>query len=80
MTTQHEVYTVTVQPGDNAKRAAVRMARYVVQRWMPGNAGGVHVFATPQLATLLLPFFTRPKPTTLRVDTMGLTPVLTEIP
>ena len=80
MSTVHERYRVTVQPGKNAEAAAARLARLVVQRWMPGNGGGVHVFCTPNLAALLIQFFQREKSTTIEIDTDGITPVITEIP
>lgn len=73
-----ETYDVTVTPGNNAKKASIRMAHYIVQRWMPDNAGGVHMLAGAQLAGLLLPFFERVKPTKLRVDTTDNRPVISE--
>jgi hypothetical protein len=76
--TTHEVYNITATPGANPQHAAARLASYIVNRWMPGNAGGVHVLITPKLASILLQFFARPKPTVLEVNTVGLTPVITE--
>lgn len=79
MSTVRATYRVTATPGQNAERAAASLARYVIDRWMPGNAGGVRVFGVPQLCALLLPFFQRDKATILEVDTRGITPVVKEV-
>lgn len=47
-------YTLTLKPGANAHRAADQAAAYVVNRWLPNNAGGVHILITPRLAKALL--------------------------
>ena len=76
--TARETDVVTVAPGANPDRAAARLARYIVDRWMPGNAGGIHLVATPRMASVLLQFFQRQQPTDLVVDTRGLVPVIRE--
>jgi hypothetical protein len=78
VTAAHESYTVTVTPGPNAQHAAARLAKYIINRWMPGNAGGIHVMVTPQMAESLLPFFQRKANTILTVDTMGTVPEIRE--
>lgn len=79
MMTVRETYRITVEPGANPGKAAMRMAKFIVDRWLPSNAGGVHVMITPPLADSLLPFFQRPKPTVVSVDTHRDHPIITEI-
>jgi hypothetical protein len=78
-TTVHEVYRVTITPGERPDLAALRMAKYIINRWMPDHAGGVVILLAPRLASLLQHFFTRPAATEVSVDTRGITPVITEI-
>ncbi len=76
---RQEVYRVTTKPGGRPDLAAMRLAVYIVDRWLPDHAGGVHILITPTLAEAVLPFFTRPRPVTLVVDTQtGITPTVYE--
>ncbi len=43
-------YTMTLTPGRNADACANRAARYVIDRWLPDNAGGIHLMVTSRLA------------------------------
>ena len=79
MMTVRETYRITVEPGTNPGMAAMRMAKFIVDRWLPDNSGGVHVMITPLLANSLLLLFQRPKPTVVSVDTHGDRPIITEI-
>ena len=79
MMTVRETYRITVEPGANPGKAAMRMAKFIVDRWLPSNAGGVHVMITPSLCISLLPFFERTKPTEISVDTHHNHPIITEI-
>lgn len=79
-----EVYRVTIHPGRNIEQAVARLARLIIDRWMPGHAGGVVVIAGPQLCQLLAPLFAKAererRSITLSVDTTDPRPVITEIP
>jgi hypothetical protein len=80
MSQKRETYLLRAKPGKSPQTAAEKMSRYIIDRWIPGNAGGAHVLMGPGLTKLLLQFFKRPTPTKLRVDTRGSKPVITEIP
>ena len=73
-------YKVKIEPGPNPEKAATRLATYIVNRWMPGNVGGVHIMLTPQLTKSLLPFFQRGEPTTIGVAIIRNRPVIKELP
>lgn len=79
-----EVYRVTIHHSCNSGPAAERLARVIIDRWMPGNGGGVLVLLGPQLLCVLLPFFLKAKlqrrDVTISVDTTDPQPVITEIP
>lgn len=81
--TSREVYRVTMKPGGNTEKGVVKLARYIVDRWMPGNAGGVHVLATPALCQLLHPLWLRVqgegRAMQLEVDTRSGRPVISEV-
>lgn len=47
-------YVLTLRPGVNAAAAAKGAATYIINRWMPGNAGGVHLMLTPHLTRMLV--------------------------
>jgi hypothetical protein len=71
-------YTMTLHPGRNPAGAADKAARYIVDRWMPGNAGGVHVMITPRLAKALYTIYSEAtKPVYIRVTIRGHIPNLT---
>ncbi len=46
-------YTISLKPGANTAIAASKLAHFIVERWVPGNAGGVHVLITPRIAETL---------------------------
>lgn len=53
-------YIVTIHvvtTPERALAAADKLARYIIDRWMPGNAGGVHVLMTPKLAKRIAGFY-----------------------
>ena len=60
-------------------KSAIKLAKIVIDRCMPHNAGGVHVIMMPKLAETLLPFFARKTDTKLKVDTNGSVPLITEV-
>lgn len=70
---------IRITPGANPDKASLRLATLIVNKWMPGNAGGVHVICTPQLSKLLHQFFVRSKQTDIAVSFNGITPVISEI-
>ncbi len=76
-------YTVDIQPNRNAVEASVKLAKYIIDRWMPGNAGGVHVIVTPQLARGLSPLYARAtierRVISIRITVPGQIPVITEL-
>lgn len=78
-----EVYRVTIHPGRNTMDATARLARLIIDRWMPGHAGGVVVLAGPQLCQLLHPLFIKAERIrrciVLCVDTRTKRPVITEV-
>lgn len=74
----HEIYEVTVSPGHNPENASLKLAHYIINRWLPGNAGGVHFMLDRKMANSLLQFFQRSKNTTLIINTMDNVPVITE--
>ncbi len=70
-------YVMTLRPGPNAEQAAERAARYIIDTWMPGNAGGVHLMVTPRLTKALLAIYTAAKgPVRVRVSLDGNVPLL----
>lgn len=77
-----EVYRVTIHPGRNIEQAVARLARLIIDRWMPGHAGGVVVIAGPQLCAILRPFFIKAergcRNITIIVDTTETRPVIME--
>lgn len=79
-----EVYRVTIHPGRNVELAVARLARLIIDRWLPGHAGGVVLIAGPQLCQLLHPLFLKSererRSITISVDTTDPRPVITEIP
>lgn len=55
----------------------LRAARHVIDTWMPGNAGGVHLMAGPRLTKTFLAIYTSAKgPVRLRVSLSGNVPLL----
>lgn len=83
MSTIREQYRIAIHPKASPEGPA-KMSRYIINRWMPGNAGGILVFGVPQLVGLLSPLFEKSrasgKDITIQINTLGITPVLTEIP
>lgn len=70
-------YTLTLTPGPNADRAAERAARYIIDTWMPGNAGGVHLMVTPRIKAALLAIYQKATgPVRVRVSLEGNVPLL----
>lgn len=68
---------MTLHPGANPAKAASRAAQYIVNRWMPGNAGGVHLMVTPRLAQALLTIYNEMSgETRIRVTIQGNIPNL----
>ena len=76
-THHHTPYVMTLHPGQRPEIAAAKAARYIVDRWMPNNAGGVHVMMTPRLAKALLAIYQEmDKATDIRVTIQGNIPNL----
>ena len=50
-------YELTLTPGANIEAAAAKVAKYIVNRWMPNNAGGIHMLVTPKIAAVLLELY-----------------------
>jgi hypothetical protein len=77
-------YVLTLHPGANVEVAVARAARYIIDRWMPGNAGGVVLLLGPQLCGLLHPIWQRAnqtrRPINLRVELIANRPYVTEVP
>ncbi len=70
-------YIMTLHPGNNPAKAAARAAQYIINRWMPNNAGGIHLMVTPRLATALLTIYREmKKETQIRVTIQGNIPNL----
>lgn len=76
-------YTVELKPGANVDAAASRLAKLIIDRWMPGNAGGVHILLTPRLAGSLASLWAAVnasnKSKRFRVSIEGNKPLLTEM-
>lgn len=81
MTIAHEIYRVELRPGGNVEAAAGRLARTIIDRWIPGHAGGVHLLLTPKLASIVADLWRQvndgARARTLVVDTRRGMPVLT---
>ena len=72
-----EPYVMTLHQGKNKEAAAMKGARYIINKWMPGNAGGVHVLVTPKMAASLLSIYkTMTKDTKIRVSHQSNIPLL----
>lgn len=70
-------YVITLTPGKTPERAAKECARYILNRWLPNNAGGVHLLAGPRLTKALETIYrTMPGPTEIRVTIRGNIPNL----
>lgn len=78
-----EVYRITIHPGPNTMQATARLAKVIIDRWLPGHAGGAVILSGPQLCQLLHPIFVRAErlrcEVTLQVDTSSGRPVITEL-
>jgi hypothetical protein len=75
-------YTIACSPGSlDPWAAGKRAATVVVNRWMPGHAGGVHHIVTPRIAALFQEAFVaatkRGKPIEIRVSIENNLPLLT---
>lgn len=77
-----EQYSIVVHPGANIHAASSRMARIIVDRWLPNNAGGIHLLMTPKVAQRLLPIFERAnklkRDVQVDINTLGMIPIITE--
>lgn len=85
MTVVHfEPYQVTLHPGANVDVAAKRLANYIVDTWMPGNAGGATFIMVPQLMQLLTPLYEKARVTNkdvrLDIRLVKNRPYITEVP
>lgn len=73
-------YIMTLHPGPNAAAAAKRAATYIMDRWLPDNAGGIHVLVTPKLTAKLAQFYELVNrfdhPAEIRVTIQGNVPCL----
>lgn len=70
-------FTMTLNPGPHAGKAAAKAAEYVVDQWLPDNAGGVHVMVTPRLAMTFLKLYQETKgPVKVRVSLENNIPLL----
>lgn len=78
----HKPYRVTLHPGQNVDVACVRLAKYVIDRWMPNHAGGAPVLLGPKLARSLRGFFdkanTSQKDVVISIHFEGHIPVISE--
>jgi hypothetical protein len=78
-----EIYIITLHPGRRAEEATARLAKAIIDRWMPNHAGGAPLLIGPGLCQLLHPFFQkanqRNRDVMLRIDTTDTRPVITEI-
>ncbi len=83
MPDQYDPYTIEVKPGGNASMAAKRASKYVIDRWMPRNAGGVHVLMGSHLTATFESFFAlanrHGRPVDIRVTFENHRPVLTVV-
>jgi hypothetical protein len=74
---QFDPYTITLHPGKNAEAVAGKVARYIVDQWMPGNAGGVHLIVTPRLTKCLVEIYKKmTTDTRIRVSLEGNVPLI----
>jgi len=84
MTTTRERYKVTIHPGRNPAMACAKLARVIIDRWLPNHAGGAPVLLARQLCPLLMPSFQKAcragRDIVLDVDTTNHQPVITELP
>jgi hypothetical protein len=70
-------FTITLTPGPNIGKAAAKAAAYVVDQWLPDNAGGVHVMVTTRLAATFLKLYQEAKgPVKVRVSLENHIPLL----
>jgi hypothetical protein len=70
-------FTMTLTPGPNAAEASVKAAKYVMNEWLPNNAGGVHILVTPKLAETFLKIYQEAKgPVKVRVSLENNIPLL----
>ncbi len=70
-------YIMTLHPGANPAKAAARAAQYIINRWLPNNAGGIHLMVMPRLAQALLTIYSEmSKETHIRVTIQGNIPNL----
>ena len=68
---------MTLTPGPNYGKAAARAAEYVVEQWMPGNAGAVQILVTPKLALTFFKLYKEAKgPVKVRVSIENNIPLL----
>jgi hypothetical protein len=76
-------FTITMHPGANVQRASAQLARLIIDRWMPDNAGGVHMLINPRLASSLSALWQQvnmeQKAKSFRVGIYGNVPNLVEI-
>ncbi len=77
-------YRVVIHPGGKTMEATARLAKRIIDEWMPGNGGGVTLMIGPDLCALLHPLFQKAqaqnRDLTIEVDTTnGTRPVITEV-
>jgi hypothetical protein len=50
-------YRLTIHPNRDIHAAPLKLATFIIDKWMPNNAGGVHVLLGQRLAGSLRQFF-----------------------
>lgn len=74
-------YIITLHPGRRGDDAARRCSRYIIDRWMPGNAGGIHLLVGDQLSKALSTIYDyMTKPVRIRVTIHNNIPNLEVMP
>lgn len=75
-------YTMTLKPGRNPDKAAAGATKYIVEAWLPGNAGGALLMVGPRLMDVLLQLYERAalerRPIKIRVESRGNRPYISE--
>jgi hypothetical protein len=84
MSVVREVYDIRLEPGANVEKAVAKLSKYIIDRWMPDNAGGIVVMQGPALCELIYPIWRRVnenrKGVTLRINTTQPRVKITEMP
>jgi hypothetical protein len=80
-TINREPYTITLKPGANVAAASKKCAEYIINTWLPNNAGGVHFMLTPKLTLTIYEIYKNIKEDTkLRVTIKNNVPHIEVVP